>query len=802
MNRNTSRTLEFEAIRSWLLSYAGSPMGRTRLASLAPHSDPARARAALAATSEARTALASQGRQPYHDLPDVREILPKAGWAGFGLEPRELLEVASFAQGATEIGQALARSDAPTIAAHAARIADFRAMAGSIRRAVLPSGEIADDASPRLSELRRNLLRMRTQLQSLMESFVQGRDADRVLQEKLVTTRNDRYVLLIKAEQRGQVPGIIHGRSGSGASVFVEPLPAVELNNDIVSLQDEEREEIARILQLLTQAVGTRQAELLRAIEIIGELDALQAMASASVDVDGIAPEITTELRLRLRRARHPLLLSAVTERLGQAPRSRREAVPIDIELQPAAPVLVISGPNTGGKTVALKTVGLLSLMAATGLHIPAAAGSVLPLFRRVYADIGDEQSIAGDLSTFSAHLAAIQEMTRDLEPPALVLLDEVGAGTDPTEGGALGVAIVDYFRQRGAMVLTTTHHGLMKAYSQSTPGVASASFGYHPQTFEPTYELRLGEAGRSLALEITQRLGLPQAIVDDARARLGDKEQQVEALARRLEEDREELATRERRLAERERAMAAAVESQREAVRVHEAERRKAAESFAAELKRRTEVVARQAADAVREAVQRVESSRRAAASEGSRARARAIETIREARDEALASVGVAVPATATARAPVAGDRVRVTDLGVVGDVVAVHDGELELSVSGKRLRTPIRSVTVLQAGSAAARGATASVVVVPRGHDDGPAIEINIVGMRVDVAIPLVDKRLDEAALADQHAVRVIHGYGQGTLRRAVADLLEGHPHVASFRGGGEREGGGGVTVVELKD
>jgi DNA mismatch repair protein MutS2 len=800
MNLNTYRTLEFEAIRAWLLSYAGSPMGRSRVEALAPESDPATVRRALALTSEARVALEALGRQPYHDLPDIREILPKAGWKGFGLEPRELLDVASFAQGATEIGRSLGRSDAPGIASRAGRIADFISLASSIRRAVLPSGEIADDASPRLADLRRSLLRMRSQLQSLMESFVQGKDADRVLQEKLVTTRNDRYVLLIKAEQRGQVPGIIHGRSSSGASVFVEPLPAVEMNNDIVSLQDEERAEIARILESLTQSVGGRQGELAAAIGAVGELDALQAMAFASVDVDGIAPEMATDLRLRLRRARHPLLLAAVTDRLGQPRRSRREAVPIDLELQPTAPVLVISGPNTGGKTVALKTVGLLSLMAATGLHVPAALGTILPIFRRVYVDIGDEQSIASDLSTFSGHLATIQEMTRDLTAPALVLLDEVGAGTDPTEGGALGVAIVDYFRRRGAMVLTTTHHGLMKAYSQSTAGVVSASFGYDPKTFEPTYELRLGEAGRSLALEMTERLGLPHEIVDDARARLGAKEQQVEALARKLEEELQALAGRDRRLAERERAITAALETEREAARAHEAERKRAAEFFAAELRRRTEQMARQAADAVREAVQRVETSRRAAASEGSRARSRAIEVIREARDEALESVGVAAPAAAPGREAAVGDRVRVGDLGIIGDVVAVHGNELEVAVSGKRLRTPLRSVTVIQAGPQTARKATATIVV-SRARADVTA-EVNIVGMRVDEAMPLVDKRLDEAALADQRDVRIIHGFGQGALRRAVAELLNGHPHVATFRTGGEGEGGGGVTVVELKD
>ena len=802
MNRNTFRTLEFDSVRRWLVSHAGSAMGRARLEGLAPLESPAAVREALRTTSEARSVLESTGRQPYHDLPDVTALLPRTRWEAFALDPRELLDIASFAQGATEIGRALAPSESSRIARRAQKIADFSLLSSTLRRSLLPSGEVADEASPRLGEIRRALLRLKSQLQSLMESFVRDKEADRVLQEKLITTRNDRYVLVLKAEQRGQLPGIVHGRSGSGASVFVEPLAAVDMNNDIVSLQDDERAEVRRILEALTAAVGARHDELAEAADVLGELDALQAAALASKDVEGIEPRITDELRLDLRRARHPMLLSVVTERLGQPRRSRREAVPISVSLEPGSPVLVISGPNTGGKTVALKTVGLFALMAQCGLHVPAAGGTTLPVFRRVYADIGDDQSIAESLSTFSAHLTAILEMTRDLAAPALVLLDEVGAGTDPTEGGALGVAVVDYFHRRGAMVLATTHHGLLKAYSQSTPGVASASFGYSADTYEPTYELRLGQAGRSLALEMTERLGLPAELVADARARLSDKEAQAEALLKRLAADQIALAEREERIAEQERDLAAAVEAQRAAARADEADRQRRLESFAAELRRKTEDMARRAADAVREAIQRLETSRRAASSEGSRARTQALEAIREARDEALASVGAspAAPPPA-ARDAVAGDRVRVRDLGIVGEVVAVHEGgELELAVSGKRLRAPQRAVSLIEGGTGPHRAAT-NIKISRAGSSETPA-EINLVGLTVDEAIPRVDKLLDEAALADHREVRVIHGFGQGKLRQAVAQLLNGHPHVASFRAGGPREGGGGVTVVELKD
>ncbi|HEU0108545.1 MAG TPA: endonuclease MutS2, partial [Vicinamibacteria bacterium] len=438
------------------------------------------------------------GRQPYHDLPHIAPALQEAGVAGTFLEPLALSDVASFIEGAIEIGQRVARAEgAPELARLAAGVSDESEVASAIRRAILPGGDVADNASPRLSEIRRTLTRLKSQLQSVMESYLQGKDADRLLQDKLVTTRNDRYVLLLKAEHRGSIPGIIHGSSGSGASLFVEPMPAVEVNNDIVSMTEEEREEVIRILRGLTSRVRDRGPHLSRSVEILGELDFVQAMALVARDMDATLPEIVdARAGLRLLQARHPLLMTAVVERVGIARRSTREPVPVTIEVKDGATVLVISGPNTGGKTVALKTVGLMALMAQSGLHIPAAPGSSLPVFRRVYADIGDEQSIAANLSTFSAHLANIVSMTKDLATPALVLLDEVGAGTDPTEGGALGVAIVDMFRARGAMVIATTHHGLMKAYAQATAGVAPASFGYDPATYEPTYRLELGTAG------------------------------------------------------------------------------------------------------------------------------------------------------------------------------------------------------------------------------------------------------------------------------------------------------------------
>jgi DNA mismatch repair protein MutS2 len=803
LNGNTFRILEYEAVRRLLLGHVGSAPGRSRVQALRPLQEAGAVREALARTSEGVALLAAVGRQPYHDLPDLGELLPAARVEGLHLEPAALLDVASFIEGSVEISRRVCRVDAaPTLAHLASQVADPRDVASAIRRAILPTREVADDASPRLLELRRNLTRLRTQLQSVMESFLRGKDADRILQDKLVTTRNDRYVLLLKAEHRGQLPGIVHGSSGSGASVFVEPMPAVELNNDIVALGDEERAEVVRILRALTGRVGDRASDLTRAADILGELDGVQAMALLARDMEAIEPEITEALELDLVHARHPLLMSALAERLGLPKRASREPVPVSLRAGFGTAVLVISGPNTGGKTVALKTVGLLALMAQSGLHVPADSGSRLPVFRRIFADIGDDQSIAESLSTFSAHLASIVEMTRDLAEPALVLLDEVGGGTDPTEGGGLGVAIVDHFRSRGAMVVATTHHGLMKAYAQSTPGVACASFGYDPATYAPTYRLAHGVPGRSLALEMAERLGLPGVVVADARSRISDKEAQAEALLKRLEADRAVLLQEGERLAKDRRAL----EEERRHLKAAEedVERRKhaEAEAFAKDLRRRGEEATRRAADAIHEAVKRVETSRRAAASAGEKARAEAIRAIRSAQAEALSGPGLDLEPKA---APVPtdlriGSRVRVRSLGVVGEVLSSPGGvDVELAVSGKRLRVPRSELGLL--GEAPRLRPQPNLSTPTRVQQRVP-VEINIVGLTVDEALPRVDKFLDESAMAEHHEIRVIHGFGQGRLRKAVAGLLDGHPHVATFRLGEGREGGAGATIVELKE
>ncbi len=805
MNGNTFRTLEFEKIRALLSTHVGSASGRARILALRPLTHADAVRSELELTTEGVRLLGAPGRQPYHDLPDLAESLAGSRVEGLHLEPAALLDVASFTEGSVEIAKRVGAADkAPTLARLAAGVTDVTDVALAIRAAILPSRELADHASPRLAELRRSIVRLRSQLQSVLDSLLRGKDADRILQDKLITTRNDRYVLLLKAEHRGQLPGIVHGSSGSGASLFVEPLPAVELNNDIVALQDDERREVIRILRELTSQVGLHADELSRAAEILGELDAVQAKALLARSMNAAPPEIADGLEIDLIQARHPLLMPALAERLGLPRRSAREPVPVSLHVGFGAPVLIISGPNTGGKTVALKTVGLLAMMAQSGLHVPADPGSRLPVFRCIYADIGDDQSIAENLSTVSAHLASIVEMTRDLAAPALVLLDEVGAGTDPTVGGGLGVAIVDHFRASGAMVVATTHHGLMKAYAQSTPGVRCASFSYDPATYEPTYRLTLGVPGRSLALEMAERLGLPAAVVADARSRLSLKEAQAEAMLKELEDQRGALLAEAARLRTEREQLEAEAAIVREADAKLADRRKTEAESFARELRRRGEEMSRKAADAIREAVARVESTRRSAVNEGARARTEAGQQIRAAQEEALREIAPerAPEAQATAASVAVGSRVRVRSLGVIGEVMTLHTGEVELAVGGKRMRVPRSELAVLVGRASAGANLSAPSRVKDYGAGTVEATEVNIVGLTVDEALPKVDKFLDDAALGQRSEVRVIHGFGRGTLRKAVAGLLEGHPHVATFRLGEGREGGAGATIVELKE
>ncbi len=823
MHLGAVKALEFDRMVEALCSLALTPLGAARLAKLRPEVDVRRFEPQLALTTEGVEYLRDDPAFPLHAPADLERTLVALAVDGRALEPQQLLDLADHLVSIEATCAGIHQTDPgrfPMLRGIVDACSSFAVEAADVRGKIAASGDVLDEASPKLRAMRERHRRQRNRLRTTLESYLRGRETARYLQEQIVTDRDGRYVLVVKAEHRTAIPGIVHGASASGASLFLEPLSTVEVNNEIVALEEQIAEEIRRILLALSDAFRKRALDLQRTIEIATKLDVVQAKARLSELMDGAQPEISTDGRLELRGARHPLLIPAVTRRLSPdagRPVSDREhgsVVPVDISIPPPATALVITGPNTGGKTVALKTAGLLALMAQAGLRIPAAPGSCLPLFGSVFADIGDEQSIAASLSTFSGHVTNIASMDRALVLPSLVLLDEVGAGTDPSEGAALGMAIIEHFRRRGALVIATTHYDVLKSYAATTPGVAVAAFGFDEQTFEPSYRLVYGSPGRSLAIEIALRLGLPPAIIEAARGARGTREAQLEAHLARVEEDvaalearRTGIAREEARLATVESALSAREETVRDgeralgrkyesqlASRLREA--RQEIDRLVEEVKRRGETLASEAAHRAARGESVLSTGDtgelRAAAHRQLSSIAEPLEAAPGA-SELLAELdsGSASPT------PTVGQHVSVKNLGLNGVVRLVSGPDAEVEVRGKRLRVAVSELQGLAQPTVAAP-ISVEVQLQPRTVQ----LDLNLIGCTVDEALARAEKFLDDAVLAEQTTVRVIHGYGTGQLRRAIAGLLHDHPLVARFEAAPPHEGGGGVTVVELRE
>src|SRR5262245_21854279 len=788
------RALEFDRIVSAVRGLALTPMGEDRLARLQPSSDAGKVAQLLAATSETAQFIVKNGTLPLRASNELPSILGSLAIEGRALEALRLLALATFLESIEETRAAIRRVAGvfPLVEQAAAGAATFSREVAQVREKVDTTGEVVDTASPDLKLIRERLRKQKTRLRGTLESYLRGRETAKYLQEQVVTERNGRYVLVVRTEHRSGIPGIVHGASTSGASLYLEPLSTVEINNEIVALEEQEAEEVRRILLALSDMFRSRPLELQRTIEAATELDVLQARARFSQSIDGIVPRLSTDGAFELQAARHPLLKAPVA---------------VTIKIIPPATTLLITGPNTGGKTVALKTAGLLAMMAQSGLMIPAAEGSRLPVFRSVFADIGDEQSIEASLSTFSAHVTNIASMDRLLVTPALVLLDEVGSGTDPVEGGALGVAVVDHFRTRGATVIATSHYDALKTYASTTGGVVSAAFGFNPDTFAPTYELLYGSPGRSLALEIAARLGLNASVVAAARQNLSAREAQLAEHLAKIDRDLRALE-HEHRLASRERetleADEARMRQREEALKQREETFRKKLteelESQVRSARREIEAVIdglkEKANTIAREAAARHVVSTGAAGAARSDARA----AVDAAMQRALEPAGGPTPAPEPAagqRASV-GDRVIFGALGLEAIVTAIHDNAADLDVRGKRMRASLSDLRVVGSPPAAAK-VSVHVDLQPR---ETTTVDLNVIGCSVDEALAKAERFLDESLLNDQRTIRVIHGYGTGQLKRALAGFLQQHPLVARVATAPPDQGGGGVTVVELKD
>lgn len=820
------QALEFPRIVDVVCGLAATPLGAERLSTLKPSSDPRRVAQWLAATSEGVRFNEQVGPFPLTAPADLQALLRALAVEGRALEPLRLLALGDYLESVETTRVSVRRADGhfPILKTIVEGGATFKGEIAEVRHKIDTSGEVKDDASPELRAVRERLRRQKARLRGTLESFLRNRDTSKYLQDQVVTDRNGRFVLVVRAEHRSSIPGIVHGSSSSGASLFLEPLSTVEINNDVVALEQQEADEVRRILLLLTDQFRRRALDLQRTIETGTDLDVIQAKARFSAIVNGVEPALSTDGAFELLAARHPLLMPDVSARLADIDAARglaaggstrtTDPVPVDIRMLPPATVLVITGPNTGGKTVALKTAGLLALMAQSGLHVPAVSGSRLPVFRSVFADIGDEQSIAASLSTFSWHMSNIVQMDRSLALPALVLLDEVGAGTDPIEGGALGVAVLEHLRRRGAVAVATTHYEQLKTYASTTTGVVCAAFGFDAETFAPTYQLLYGTPGRSLALEVAGRLGLNTAILDEARRNISEREANLAEHLAKVDSDLRNLE-HERRLVVRERESIAETEvrlrSRETALKDREERLRQKIDADIETRLRAARQDIDKVVDGLRTQVEKLseEASRRAlhgrslstgdAGMVRSDARA-ALEQVAQ-RVRGGGEAAETEPAMAGS-APRVGDRVQLRSLGLDGVVTNVGDHDAEVDVRGKRLRTRFTDLRVLGTAAAAAANPSRVSVSVQMQSREGLPTDLNVIGCSVDEALGRVERFLDETLLADSRTVRLIHGYGTGQLRRAIGEYLRQHPLVLRYQEAPHDQGGGGVTVVELKD
>ena len=816
LQHTSSRVLEFEPLRELLRGYASSPLGQSRVAALSPSTDHDWIAGQQALTIEIREFRRVGGRFDFFGLVEIAPLVEKSRIAGVAIETTEIRDVILVVDRAAEwrhISQnppAAMRSEWQRVHALSAQISDFADFLRFFRNKIQPDGTLEDKASPELARIRRDIEKQRRAIQESLRGYLRHLAEGGTVQDELITIRGERFVIPVKIEQKRRVRGVVHGASSSGQTVFVEPLETIEQNNELVRLFEEELAEIHRILLEMTQRIGAKAQEILAAVDALAELELQFAKARFAEDYncveviscrDSRLGRPASEESLLLHNARHPLLEKNLKAKGGSV-------VPITIELEGARRQLIITGPNTGGKTVTLKTVGLLALMAQSGIPGPADRAE-LPVFDAVLADIGDYQSIEQNLSTFSAHVTNIDFISRTATPQSLVLLDELGSATDPEEGAALAVAIASHFGRVGCMTVISTHHTSLKVYGANTPGVLNASVGFDESTLQPTYELKIGVPGASAGINIAQRLGLNPSIIDAARSRLGTQARDVgqfldklHADLRQAETEKLKLKTGQKELEEEKKRLAVFGKNEQQ-TKVREMEKKLEA------LLRDFEYHAREAVNAVQD---------RAAAQKLSKDAERRIAKLRREFREQFDSTVVAHSTGADKDDPHAqpqvvkhvslGDTVKLKSTGRSARISRkIDDNHFEVEMGALKMkidRTDIaeilasaRPVAETPVNAARARGISISL----ESEDSNVPTEINVIGQTVDDASREVEKFVDRAFLAGLPRVRVVHGSGMGILRKALRQMLRQHPHVASVAEPPQNEGGGGATVVELR-
>ncbi len=829
---SSARVLEFESLRELLGGYASSPLGHAKIAHLAPSTDRAWIETQQELASEIREFRRVGGRFEFSELVEIGPLAGEARIAGVALETTEIRDVIQLVDRAAEWREislhppAAMRSEWRRVRSLSNGITDFAEFLRAFRNKILPDGTLDDKASPELSRIRREIEKQRRSIQESLHGYLRRLAEGGTVQDELITIRGERFVIPVKVEQKRRVQGVVHGASSSGQTVFVEPLETIEQNNELVRLLEEELAEIHRILLEMTQRIGANAENILAAESALAELELQFAKArfaedyncveahvgadafvrpasGASADEpsgDGRLGRLTSKATLLLHNARHPLL-----ERNLKA--KRLSVVPITIELEDARRQLIITGPNTGGKTVTLKTVGLLALMAQSGLPVPADRAE-LPIFDAVLADIGDYQSIEQNLSTFSAHVTNIDFISRTATAQSLVLLDELGSATDPEEGAALAVAIAAHFGSIGCITIISTHHTSLKVYGTNTPGVLNASVGFNESTLQPTYELKVGVPGASAGINIAQRLGLNPSIIESARAKLSTQSRDVSHFLDKLhadlrdaEQERLSLRTREQEL-EREKNLLAV-------------EGKKEQQAKVRELEKKLETLLRDFEYHAREAINALQD--RATAQKLSKDAERRIAKLRREFSEQFDSTVVAHSTGADQGDPNAqpqiikhvseGDTVKLKSTGRAAKIARkIDDDHFEVEMGALKMKIARNDIAAVLTSAKAAdtpvKAARAKGISVSFEREDANVpSEINVIGQTVDDASRDVERFVDRAFLAGLPRVRVVHGSGMGILRKALRQLLQQHPHVESVKEAPQNEGGGGATLVELR-
>ncbi len=783
----SAHALEYNRLKELLGRYVSTAAAREALAQLEPSLDEQHLDAEHTITAEAMTYL-REHRVPFNEVPLLSQALEKLTVSGTTLEIEEVEAIQDFLHHAEglRLRWKEEREHFPRLAQVSLRIPDLRNLSNQLGRAIR-NGEVDERYSPELARIRRALHTARARLTDRLESMLRSPAFSSHLQDEIITIRNGRFVIPVRSDQKRTVDGIVHGSSSSGATVFMEPLAVLDMNNDLVRLQEEERYEIARILAELTDLIQQSAPDLARARAISAHLELTFAKARFGREFNCVRPIFTTGTLLSLIKARHPLLEDNLRH-------ENQPVAPVSLDMDSNRRVLVISGPNAGGKTVVLKTVGLLALMAQSGIPVPAEEAS-LPVFDRVLADIGDQQSITNHLSTFSAHVLAIKSMIESATSRTLILLDEIGSSTEPGEGAALARAVLEKFLDIGALTVATTHYNRLKLYAETTGGVANAAMEFNEITLEPTFRLIHGSAGASSGLKIAERLQLPASVlasalgfldladveaahyVDELRRRIGDLEREKS----QLEEQRRDFEVWKQKefeqLTSQHKAEIARVEQKLERI----------AKEMSDRASRELESVRD---DSVKRFQRKLASVKAQATSEVQREREKLApkETQTEKSQRPAAQAGEAKE----------GSLVRVVSMGVTGSVTSLKGDNAEVLVGNIKLRLPLDDLEVLQRPSLK----LPEGVRVSFSSKQIEKNEINLVGCRVDEALDRTDKFLDEAFLASMAQVRIVHGSGTGALRQAIAEFLAGHPHVARIEAAPQSEGGRGVTVVTLRE